>query len=84
MNYRIWYSLCLLFLVYSLKLLIDDYYLVNYVIVEREDELYDDHTNYLLCAYLSDIKENNNLKYRPEILENANNRKSFKLYNFKC
>ena len=67
MNSSIWYILCLYFLFFSLKLLIDDYYSVNYIVVERDDELYDNVTIYYLCVWTKEIKEKNELNYTPAI-----------------
>ena len=62
MNSKIWFCLCLIFLMYNLKLLIDDYDIINYIIVEKNDELYDDFTNYLACIKLENIKNESKLQ----------------------
>ena len=64
---KLWLSLCLFFCIYNLKLLIDDCYLINYRIVEENDPLYNNETNFLLCSEFSDIRNNNNLS---EIITN--------------
>ena len=71
MNKRIWIPLCLLFGAYHLSLLIDDYYLTNYLIVENEDSLYDDLTYFFFCSTFSQIKKNNQLKEIPVRLKNV-------------
>ena len=56
MTSQIWFALTLLFLIHSLVLLVNDSYSINYLIVEKGDQLYDDHTNYLICTSFSRIK----------------------------
>lgn len=55
MNKRVWIGLCLFFCALNLKLLIDDYQLVNYSFSEGYDEL----DRYLLCPSIYKIKANN-------------------------
>ena len=50
MNERFWFILCSLFLAYNLKVLFDDFYSVNYKIVEVDDELYDETTTIAACT----------------------------------
>lgn len=71
MNERIWIPLCLIFGLYHLSLLVDDYYLTNYLIVEPEDDLYDDKTFFFFCTPFEQIKENNRLKEIPVQLKNV-------------
>ena len=66
MNKRVWIGLCLFFCAFNLKLLIDDYQLVNYLIVEKGDRLYDEHDHYLLCPSVYTIQSNNELSYGAE------------------
>ena len=54
--------MCLIFGVYHLSLLADDYYLTNYLIVENEDSLYDNFTFFFFCSTFDEIKENNRLQ----------------------
>ena len=63
MNPKIWYCLYLFFSFYSLKLLVDDFYSVNYMIVEKEDELYDNITSFLICSKFEEIKKKNRLNF---------------------
>lgn len=71
MNYKFWFVLCLLFGAYNLKQLIDDFYLLNYMIVEPGDRLYDETTNYLLCTPFREIGSNNELEFRPPALRDV-------------
>ena len=63
MDPKIWYCLCLLFSFYSLKSLVDDFYSVNYKIVEKKDVLYDNITNFMICSPLKEIKAKNRLNF---------------------
>ena len=63
MDPKIWYCLCLLFSFYSLKSLVDDFYSINYMIVEKEDELYETTTNFMICSPLEKIKAKNRLNF---------------------
>ena len=62
---RVWLSVCFFFCIYNLKLLLDEKYDINYVLVEPGDELYDDTTNYLVCTPFDDIKSENRLDFEP-------------------
>lgn len=53
---KFWYGLCFFFLIFNLNLLIDDYNLINYVIVEENDQLYDNHTNFMICMPFNEIR----------------------------
>ena len=64
---RIAFALISLFLIHSLGLLVNDSYLVSYLIVEKDDRMYDNHTNYLICTDFSKIKRNDQLKIKPRI-----------------
>lgn len=66
MNERFWIGLCLLFCAFNLKLLIDDYDQLKYIIVEENDTLYDKADNYVLCVTLETIKLNNELIYKTD------------------
>ena len=57
---RIWFAFCGLFLIFNLKLLIGDYYSVNYMIVEENDKLNDNITKFLICITFDKIKQ-----YKP-------------------
>ena len=61
MNKKIWYGLCLLFVLYNLKMLVDDRNQVDYIIVEKTDDLYDLNTNFLICSCFDVIKSNDRL-----------------------
>ena len=63
---RICFALISLFLIHSLVLLVNDSYLVSYLIVEKDDRMYDNHTNYLICTKFSKIKRNDQLKIKPK------------------
>ena len=63
MDPKIWYCLCLLFSFYSLKLLVDDFYSINYMFVEKKDELYENITNFMICSPLEEIKAKNRLNF---------------------
>lgn len=56
MNQRIWFGLCLLFVIYNLKLLLDDSNRVDYITVETTDDLYNNYTNFIICSPYSAIK----------------------------
>ena len=58
---RIAFALISLFLVHSLVLLVNDSYLVSYLSVEKDDRMYDNHTNYLICTPFFSIKKNDKL-----------------------
>ena len=60
-NFKIWFCISLLFIINNLNLLIDDYYLINYILVETEDDLFDNKTNLLLCTSFNHIKKNDKL-----------------------
>ena len=64
---RICFALISLFLVHSLVLLVNDSYLVSYLIVEKYDRMYDNHTNYLICTKFSEIKRNDQLKDKTKV-----------------
>ena len=64
---QIWFALTLLFLIHSLVLLVNDSYSISYLIVEKDDRMYDNYSNYLICTHLSKIKMNNQLKIKPKI-----------------
>ena len=64
---RIAFALISLFLIHSLVLLVNDSYLVIYLIVEKDDRMYDNHTNYLICTEFSKIKENDQLKDKTKV-----------------
>lgn len=73
MNSKIWFFLCFLFLIFNLKLLNDDSYLVSYVIVEKTNELYenaDELTKFLICFELQKIKKKDKLLNRLELQYN--------------
>lgn len=61
MNSRVWFTICLFFFIFYFKLLFDDKYLINYIIVENEDELYDDSSNFLICTPFAELKSKNKL-----------------------
>ena len=64
MNSRnIWLALCWLFCIFNLKLLIDDWYLISYNIVEKNDDLYDKDVNFLVCTSFETIKSKNQLQF---------------------
>lgn len=71
MNAKIWIILCLAFGAYNLKQLFDEYYSLNYMIVEEDGHLYDKHTNYMVCTPFKEIGANNELKFRPPVLRNV-------------
>ena len=62
---RVWFGLCFFFCIYNLKLLQDEKYNINYVLVEQGDELYDNKTNYLVCTPFDEIKSENRLDFEP-------------------
>ena len=64
---RICFALVSLFLIYSLVLLVNDSYLVSYLIVEKDDRIYDNHTNYLICTPFTEIKKNDQLKDKTKV-----------------
>ena len=64
---RICFALISLFLIHSLVLLVNDSYLVSYLIVEKDDRMYDNHTNYLICTQFIYIKENDQLKDKTKV-----------------
>ena len=64
---QIWFALTLLFLIHSLVLLVNDSYSISYLIVEKDDRLYDNHTNYLICTSFYQIKSNDQLKTKPKV-----------------
>ena len=51
MHRNFWCILCSLFLAYNLKVLFEDFYSVNYHLVEEGDELYDETTNIVACTH---------------------------------
>ena len=67
MTSQIAFALISLFLIHSLVLLVNDSNLVSYLIVEKEDRMYDNHTNYLICTEFSEIKENDQLKDKTKV-----------------
>lgn len=67
MNKRIWIPLCVLFGAYHLSLLVADYHLTNYLIVENEDNLYDNGTFFFFCSTFEEIKNNNRLHIPREL-----------------
>ena len=67
MAFRIWFSLSLLFLIHYLVLLVKDIYSINYLIVEEDDQLYDNHTNYLICTPFILIKYKDQLKDETKV-----------------
>ena len=67
MAFRIWFALSFLFLIYNLVLLVNDSYSISYLIVEKDNRMYDNHTNYLICTSFKDINFNDKLKIKPEI-----------------
>ena len=71
MNERIWIPFCLVFGAYHLALLIGDFHLTNYLIVEHEDDLYDNVTYFFFCSKFDEIKRNNRLEEHPAQLENV-------------
>ena len=74
MNRRFWCILCSFFLAYNLKVLFDDFYSVNYKIVEEQDELYDELTNIVACTHsnwiakhhLASTQHNGSIRVKPE------------------
>ena len=64
---RISFALVSLFLINSLVLLVNDSYLVSYLIVEKDDRMYDNHTNYLICTPFAEIKRNDQLKDKTKV-----------------
>ena len=58
---KIWYGLCLFFSIYHLKLLIDDRYLISYINVEKESQLYEIKNYYSVCVLFEEIKSKNRL-----------------------
>ena len=58
---KIWYGLCLFFSIYHLKLLIDDRYLISYINVEKESQLYEIKSYYSVCVLFEEIKSKNRL-----------------------
>ena len=62
---RVWLSLCFFFCIYNLKLLQDEKYAINYVLVEPDDKLYDNKTNYVVCTPFDEIKFKNLLYFEP-------------------
>ena len=59
MNRRFWCIVCSLFLFYNLKVLFEDFYSVNYKIVEEDDKLHEDVINIAACTSFNDIALNN-------------------------
>ena len=59
MDQRFWCLLCSLFLAYNLKVLFDDFYSVNYKIVEKGDQLHDEVTKIAACTHPKWIIQNN-------------------------
>ena len=64
---RISFALISLFLIHSLVFLVNDSYLVSYLIVEKDDRMYDNHTNYLICTRFDEIKRNDQLKDKTKV-----------------
>ena len=62
---RVWLCLCFFFCIYNLKLLVDEKYTINYVLVGQDDEYYDNKTNYVVCTPFDEIKSKNRLDYEP-------------------
>ena len=71
MNFKIWFLICLFFLVFNLKLLIDDYDLVNYMVVEKDDKLYDNLNKFLLCVRFESLKASNRMSYNVLEIKNV-------------
>ena len=67
MAFRIWFSLSLIFLIRCLMLLVDESDSINYLTVEEGDQLYDNHTNYLICTPFSHIKYRDQLKDKTKV-----------------
>ena len=57
MNYKIWFAICFLFLIFNLKQLSDDYNLINYMIVDKDRLYYQSNNKLLLCIPFFNIKE---------------------------
>lgn len=68
---KIWYLICFVFCVHNLVVLFKDKDSVNYIVVEKDDDLYDNKTNYLLCTHFSDIQKKSNLELKNLKLENV-------------
>lgn len=71
MNPKIWIALCSSLLLYNLPILWRDSYSINYVVVEREDRLYDEATNFLICVQWSEIRYNDNGRFDSLLITNA-------------
>ena len=62
-------------------LLVYDSYSINYFIEENKHQLYDNHTNYLICTPFSSIKYNDQLKDKTKVEDVST--KSFLNYSIK-
>lgn len=62
---KIWMFFCLIFGILNLKLLIDGYGNVNYVLVDKGDRLYENTTNYVICIQFENLKKWDTLNHRP-------------------
>ena len=53
-----WYSFCLLFLIYNIAQLLTDSKRITFYVVEKDDVLFDQITNFSVCTSFSEIKRN--------------------------
>ena len=63
MNPKLWIALCSSLLLYNVAILWRDSYSINYVILEEEDRLYDNATNYLICVQWDNIRAMNKERF---------------------
>ena len=78
MNPKLWISLCSFLLLYNVAILWRDSYSINYVMLEQEDRLYDNASNFLICVQWGEIRYNNKLK-NDSLLANASVPGAFEL-----
>lgn len=72
MNSKFWFALCLIFLFYNLKQLLDDRRATTFYVVETDDVLFNNQTNFSLCISFSEIKKNGKRMADEAKLEKVN------------
>lgn len=71
MNPKIWITLCTVLLLYNVTVLWRDSYSINYVLVERDDRLHDEVTNFLICVQWGEIRYNDEKRFDSLLITNA-------------
>ena len=72
MNSRIWFAFCLLFLFYNLRQLLEDRRETTFYLVEEQDVLFNNQTNFSLCTSFDEIRKNGQRLANQAKLEKVN------------